>query len=331
MDKNQWFDQVLGVECWQYDAAFNHSIATRLGPIARRQGLILQWETTQGTFNSEAAPFPGIQQQTLAECASELRWVFNQPKQLLDLTQLSPSVSLAIGSVGMRISSKAAPKRDPEPLPGICRLISDDQGLSDRSGDFSTVKLKLQGTAVADNSQRIQRLIESLHPDVMLRLDCSGEWTPAALSALLAVVPNNRIAYIEDPFSQWSDYAHWHNHFQIPYALDEFASLWDPTIHRNEGLSTLVIKPLLLGLSETQSLVMRAQQQDIDVVLSSVYESSVQLNFYMWLAQHWQLSTDQGLDTAQYWTVDVIERPCFESPQRPMLETHQLQYVGRLL
>ena len=328
MDKDRWFDQVTRVACWQYDAAFKHRIATRLGPIARRQGLILQWETTLGTFHSEAAPFPGIQQQTLAGCISELQQVFNQPKQPLDLTQLSPPVSLAVGSVGMRL---ATPIPDPGPRPSICRLVSDGQSLSDRSGDFSTVKLKMQGTAVADNSQRIHRLIESLHPDAMLRLDCSGDWTKAGLAALMAVVPNDRIAYIEDPFLAWSDYAQWHNHFQVPYALDALASQWDPAIHHSEGLSTLVLKPLILGLSETQALATRAQQQGIDVVLSSVYESSVQLNFYMWLAQHWQLNTAQGLDTAQYWKEDVIEHPCFESPQRPLLETHQLQYVGQLL
>jgi len=325
MDSGQWLDQVTRVECWRYDAALTVTLPTRFGPIASRQGLMLRWETNQGILYSEAAPFPGLQTQSLSETFLELQRQLSQP-DAIDIATLSPPVSLALGAIAYRLSEPVLSGS----APPVCGLLSEGQPLSPRLAAFDTLKLKLQGNHIEPNAALIRQVLDGLESTASLRLDCAGNWSRNDLLTLLAQIPEHRIAYIEDPFAALSDYSQWTQDFTTPFALDDLASQWlsQPTL--TGGLAALVVKPLVMGFATTQLLAKAAQRAGIDVVLSSVYESSVQLNFYYWLAQQWKLSAAQGFDTGQYWQADMVEHARCDRIIRPLMPIEDMEYLGRL-
>ena len=330
MDSGHWLDSVQRIDSWYYDEALTVPIATRFGPLSRRQGLILRWETDKGILHSEAAPFPGLNADTVDHCAVALGIHIGRTKQRPQLSQLTPAVSLAIGSVLMQLDPvNAHPVTQTAPIT-VCGLLSENSPITDALLQHPCIKVKLSGLSIQDNSQRIRDLCDRLPPTIALRLDCAGQWNRQQLQQLLATIPTERIDYIEDPFSQLSDYSEWSAYFDVPFALDVMADKWQPDWALS-GLAALVVKPLAMGLARACEQITAATDQQIPVVLSSVYESSVQLNFYAWLAQRCHLSAAQGLDTAQYWQNDIGERPLLVANNRPLIQTDDLEYRGRLL
>ena len=327
MDNGHWLDAVERIDCWLYDEALTVPIATRFGPVSRRQGLVLGWETQKGMLYSEAAPFPGLNTETVSHCFETLHASIGRDKQHPILSQLSPATSLAIGSGLMRLNADAEVST---PQPHICGLLSESMPITDALMTKPCVKGQLSGQSVDLNSQRINDLCNRLPATSQIRIDCAGRWNRSELKALLATIPQDRIAYIEDPFPLLSDYADWVNHFEVPFALDDLADRWQSS-QDYPGLGALVIKPLAMGFSRALEHITAAASRYLPVVLSSVYESSLQLNFYVWLAQKNHLSSAQGLDTAQYWRRDIIEKPSFENETRPLVQTTDLEYRGRLL
>ncbi len=170
-----------------------------------------------------------------------------------------------------------------------------------------SIKVKVGRCSLAEDIIRVNHISQHLNDDQRLRLDANQSWTFEQAKQFLSAVPNNVIEYIEEPLNDPEGYQRWASVIKIPFALDEQVQLANFTLRPQQGLSTIVLKPMLVGLSRTRLLAEQANSMGVNVVISSSYESSLTLNFLYELARELPSSLPPGLDTFSQFDVDLIE------------------------
>ncbi|MFP4244533.1 MAG: enolase C-terminal domain-like protein, partial [Ectothiorhodospira sp.] len=178
------------------------------------------------------------------------------------------------------------------------------------------------------------RRLQRLAPGQRLRLDANRSWSPEAARTVLADLDPERIEFVEEPLRPGLDYGAWPGITTVPFA-------WDETLRAHKGpfptraldtpgLGTLVIKPMLTGLGETQRLVAAGRARGLQVLLSAAYESNLTLDLYARLADHWRLPGPHGLDTFSIFgralLAPIESQP--EHRQRPILTREALEPLG---
>lgn len=328
MVQNLWLKQVNRIDSWQYDVPLTQSINTLHHKISSRSGILLRWQTSTAIYYSDICPLPGFNKESLEACFTEFKNYINDGAR----SGLSPAVDLAINSARIQIELKADAQQFDPPKFSLCQLLSIDEDIENTLSDC--IKIKVGNTTLDSDIPRIQQAIKNLRINGKIRLDASGQWNSTSLNYLFNHVDPDYLQYIEDPFENIEDYKHWP--YPVPFALDKLSHLWHPDLNDFDGLSTLVIKPLFLGLDKAIQLTRQATQKNIKVVFSSAYESSINLNFYAWLADHLNLADAQGLDTAKYWSSHLLSPPGFfritdKQDNKPVLLLNDLNSLGRLL
>ncbi|SEL23648.1 o-succinylbenzoate synthase [Ectothiorhodospira marina] len=333
---NSSSDQALTrLTLWRYRVPLREPLA--LGPctLSHREGLLLEWQgVDQPVIWSEISPLPGFSDHDLTTCTEHLRQLLQAPgalKDRLDPGQpgLPAEVRFGLESGHLQWSTPLPPAR---PLPR-CQLLRHDAELN-TAPQAPCIKLKVGRSSPAADAQRIQGLIRQLRDDQPLRLDANRSWTLETARDLSKRIDHRHVAFIEEPLLPGSDYAEWFAATGLPFAWDETLRELPPQAIEarldTPGLAALVIKPMLTGLTRSQAWVAAARSRGLGVVLSAAYESNLTLDLYTRLAQHWDLTGPQGLDTFAPFTHALIEpiRSQPEHAQRPVLRREDLHCLG---
>ncbi|AGA33328.1 O-succinylbenzoate-CoA synthase [Thioalkalivibrio nitratireducens DSM 14787] len=243
---------------------------------------------------------------------------------------LSPSVrfGLECGLLQLTVPLPAAPR------PTLCLLVTADGPIDPAAlSDSTCVKLKVGQRDPAEERQRMRWILDAVPATARLRLDANRAWSLEQAAAFCADLDPQRVEYIEEPLRPGLSYSGWHEHIPIPFA-------WDETLRERPeprldipGLRAVVLKPMLTGLSRTQTLVEQAQVVGIQPVLSGAYESNLSLDLYAQLAALWSLEGPHGLDTLRPFSMALLQPPRFLHRNRPLplLGREQLEHLGRLL
>ncbi|MBU2712645.1 enolase C-terminal domain-like protein [Zooshikella harenae] len=150
------------------------------------------------------------------------------------------------------------------------------------------------------------------------------------LEDAVSLVDSLQVAYFEEPLTHNRQHADFFLRSGIPYAWDETlqvasqisAGKWISTLTeqkswQEKGLSTIVLKPTLLGgLWQAWQLAQMAAHAGKSVILSSAFESSLGISQLEWFATQFPGLAWAGLDTLQFMQAKLQRIPrmwsCFE-------------------
>lgn len=276
-----------------------------------RQGLLVCVEGQWG----EIAPLPGFSRESLAEAMTETLDCLRTLHQGKPASPRLPSVQF-----GLDCARRCWPPRLDLPLPDSYQLIHDfplEQPGGERAWPPrlpTKAKLKVARHPMDDELALIRRLC-ARYPTLKLVLDANQGWTREQAMTFCDRLEANRIEYLEDPCADFEDIAFVAAHTGIPVALDELlvqGKPWEPIAQ----LVALVLKPTLLGsLAHSEALATQARKLELQIVISSSFESDLGLDQLARLATEWAPEQAPGLDT-RHWLAHGL----LDSHGQPRLE-----------
>lgn len=184
---------------------------------------------------------------------------------------------------------------------------------------FNTLKIKVaRGLAPEDDGRLIAAVRSAVGNHVNLRCDANRGWSLHQAITFAGALDGTEIEYVEEPLDQFNQIQDFFRATGLKCALDEtliestrkgFFNLSNLTI---EGIVTWVVKPSLLGsLDLLIDLAEQSKQSGINLVISSVFESSLGLSFLGNLAYRVNEITNRspahGLGTAAWFQADVVD------------------------
>ncbi|MCG8609009.1 MAG: o-succinylbenzoate synthase [Pseudomonadales bacterium] len=159
------------------------------------------------------------------------------------------------------------------------------------------IKLKTGRDALEVDVNRYQRLVETF-PGIAIRVDPNRRWSYESTLWFAQHIDQTRLAFLEEPCVSMKENAYLAQYDGLPIALDESTRETDFSLATVSWAKSIVIKPALQGLiSQTETLVKKAQALEIIPVFSSSFESSVGWGQVAWLANHYAPEIAPGLDT----------------------------------
>jgi len=313
-------------------------------PVAERHGALLFWTAEDGRRAvSEIAPLPGFSTEGLDECIDACRRFFGA-----GAGRVGADLQQAHSGAGESEALQALPPaarfgleagwlqllHPPGATPRVssCRLLGHEEEAIEGPAP-SCVKVKVGRASVAEDAERLARILDRLPATTRLRLDANRSWTLEQAARLCAGLPTERVAFIEEPLHPGACYAAWSSLTNIPFAWDETLREQPGIDLGTAGLGALVLKPMLTGLNRTRAWRQAAIDAGVEVVLSAAFESNLTLDFYARLAASWHLSAPPGLDTFGAWPEALLE-PLHSQPEhaaRPVCPRERLTCEAPLL
>jgi len=279
-------------------------ITTAHGQITHRQIVEITVQQDEFFGHGEAAPLPGFGLETFEETQAALtEWSKNshllpsQPAALsgattaLDYLEQSksritpPSGSIAVQALISAIDISSLERQITEAL---------DNG-------YRALKLKVAATDAATDVKRIEIATTLIAPEILLRLDANGGWTPQEALHVLTKVSPGRVALIEEPTSDPKDWRQIHQETGIKIGADEQLTN-QAQIDRLidlDAAQTFVLKPSVLGgPPPTRRIASQAAQNGIDIIISSFLDGPIALRTARDLALELAPHQVHGLGTA---------------------------------
>lgn len=300
----------------------DHRAGLILQAIAHNNGVQQQAEveiTPLSGWDVEQQALIGFSRESLAQVQTELTQSLPQlcgqsVDHLLVCAQQSPYPSLAFGLslLHAKLSGKLTavrPMRATVPLLYHATDTSNtqlDNKIAALGMDVRSVKVKVGQTSIEAELRLIYRILH-IRPDLKLRLDANRGFTLAQAIEFAACLPLDAIEYVEEPCINPVDNQTFYQAIGLPYALDE--SLHDPEyrFEMQEGLTALIIKPMLLGsIEKLATMIDTAHSYGVRCILSSSLESSLGINDLAHLAAILTPDETPGLDTLSAFSQDVL-------------------------
>jgi O-succinylbenzoate synthase len=183
-------------------------------------------------------------------------------------------------------------------------------------GEFSTVKIKVAetGQTLIDDIARVLKVTSS-YPDVRIRLDANGNFSPEQALELLAQIPLERLDYFEQPCASINELVELrttikHLGLKVLIAADEsIRKASDPIeVAEKHAADIVMLKVQPLGGIERSLEI--ARQTGLRAVVSSALETSIGLSQGAYLAAALpELDFDCGLGTLSLMESDITLQP----------------------
>ena len=259
----------------------------------------------------EAAPLPSFGAETFEETQTALTEWSKNPDSLPDPPVARSGAAAALDYLHQ---SKSQTPLQPgavavQALIGGLETASVERQISDAINEgYRAVKLKVAATDTASDIERIDLAISLSESQVLLRLDANGGWTKRQALAVLTSVEASRIALVEEPTSDPSNWGKIKEETGIRVAADEHLTdrqQIDRLIEL-EAAQTFVIKPSILGgPPATRVIAALAATNDIDIVISSFLDGPIALRTARDLALELAPEQIHGLGTAPLFVEDL--------------------------
>ena len=185
-----------------------------------------------------------------------------------------------------------------------CKRLRDD--------GYQAIKIKVGQYTVKEDLKRVKLARKILGDKIDLRLDANRLWEWDEALEFAKSASEFGIQYCEEPLRDIRKIEKLYEETKIPLALDE--TLWknpSPETLPKKGIKAFILKPCILGgWDKTRFWIDYAEKKDIQVVLSSSFESSLGLNWIAFIAK--SLIKKQipiGIDTAKWFKHDLIDPP----------------------
>ena len=255
---------------------------------------------------SDLAPYPSLNKETLKDALMQLdqikldllqmSWREDQVISQLGKLRLLPSLQFALES---GLYSLTAPVSGAKPSTSALFMGSSDEikVMAKKKAQEGVLSAKLKVSQL--EMKEAFDLIEELKDHFFLRIDVNRAWDPKDSLEFFSHFPIGTFDYVEEPFINPQDLIH----FTHPLAVDESypndLSLKD--LEKIPCLKALIYKPTVQGgFYHLQPIQKWAENQGIDLVLSSSFESDVGLYQIASMAKRLGIKTPVGLGTYDY-------------------------------
>lgn len=340
---------ISAIDVYHFSIPFIRTIKVGSVCLRKREGFLLSLTDNLGqTGFGEVAPLPGWDPFSLEDCRKDLSLVrkslvhasyhpdsFHLTAPCLGMTALpvcfSPHTLFGMESALMslylqrRLKDASGPAALPDPLtvkvnglfiPAPSDMETDAQIQALKASGFKTIKVKIGRLPADEEIRQILRLADAMETDIILRLDGNKNMSADTCQHYVSALKPLNVEYAEEPLQDGE--APPPGNVLWPLALDESLPLYlhpeRPTPEcLPRGIQTVILKPgLLAGLSGMARFIADAQKRNMNIVLSSSFNTGVTLSVFGAFCRFAGLSPNSvhGLDTLRYLKSDVL----MESP-----------------
>lgn len=306
----------LKVEFRLYTRLYQQILENRLGLWTSRTGLILRLEdlNTGQSGYGEIAPFPGFRSETYDQAfafVNRLCYPIGKPhppiiseETIAAIPESLSATRFGLGCALAQVSNPLAALPDPSLSPALGQ--NQQQAALLQRGKtalhaweplwnegYRTFKWKIGLGEPSTEIQVLKELLAVLPAEAKLRLDANGNLTLEQAQQWIEACDPERIEFLEQPLApeHKEDLVNLAQNSPLPLALDESVSTladlreWAPV-----WPGIFVLKVPLLGFpDQTRSfLAEQWQKQPLDLVFSSVLETSIARRTALSIAQQFQ-------------------------------------------
>jgi len=274
-----------------YSYSFKNPLVTSHGVWRTREGIIVTLQDSTGSIGQgEIAPLQWFGTETLEDA---LAFCQKLPEEITEdtVTQIPaflPCCQFAFDSALFHLSHSPVDESKHE----FCytRLLSAGESALDQlSENIMTYKWKIGVYPCQDEQNIFLDLVKSLSPGCKLRLDANGGMTLQQTKKWLSLMENYQqaVEYLEQPLptQELEEMLKLSKDYVIPIALDEsvagLGQIEDCYIKGWRGI--YVIKPAIAGSVFKLSKICLGL--DIDIVVSTVFETQIGRSMSLYLAQ----------------------------------------------
>jgi len=320
-----------GLEIREYSIPFKHKLITSSREYSSRSGyhICLQLADTPGL--GEAAPLPGFNQDTPAECLESLQLFdsrlkdpgnWDNPAGLIRLahecTHASPAACFGLETaildsaarkckipLNQYLNKKASLFQYFEngenniPLINVNALYHQDLPVPE---GIKCLKVKLVSDSKNDDLRLLDRITAEYGHDLLLRLDFNGKYDFDAALKILPEFQKYNIDYFEQPVDNIDlagllELQKAANHSIALDNFPDYLSLLDE-VARGQAFGPLIIKPMVAGgYYQTRSIIKTARKKNIRTVITSSLESYIGRLALLHMASAFEITEYCGLLT----------------------------------
>jgi len=334
----------MNINIYKYNLIISNPSQKKKIEYNLRQGFILKISDNQYFGLGEASPLPGYSKETLEEVKKELlalpeiikNFKINNNLLLLNgnfekqLTKykLKPSTRFAFESAvlnlianrqNFNLSEILKKKQSSVRINALIRsnvheVEEEIKHLLDEK--YSCFKLKINHNN-SINKNKLKLLQETIAPSNHIRLDFNQKLKIKDSLLFVNSIDNQQIEYIEEPVQNIQNLQKFNNESQVNFALDEsLASMKNALyvekttipliINNNKHLTTLILKPTILGLENAILWANFAYENNLKAILTATYESGIAIQNLIQVSSI--LKSDFfGFDTYRWFQEDTLE------------------------
>ena len=330
---------IKAVHLYHYHLPLLQTLPARGQDVADREGLLIVLTDDRGRRGyGEAAPLPGLSQESLSEVRQDLPGLLKEltgqpvPRDIDGLRQTmaritpaegtAPSLAfgleaalanLAARSAGHSLAEFLGRDRSDDHVPINALIWGDDataltaQARAYLKQGFRAIKMKVAPQPLEAAIQCVQAVCQELGDQAVLRLDVNQGWDLADAVRFGEAVGIRHIEYIEEPLRDPLQAADFYQQTLLPVALDEsLAELDLSRVSAIEGVEVLVIKPTLFGgITRLWDLADEARARGLRLVISSAYETAVGVHTLAGLAAALTHNVPAGLPALGWFKNDL--------------------------
>ncbi|MHB8581237.1 MAG: o-succinylbenzoate synthase [Ignavibacteriaceae bacterium] len=177
---------------------------------------------------------------------------------------------------------------------------------------FTTLKIKIGRDNFKDDLNCLSAIQKEVGDNVKIRIDVNGKWNIVEAIENLNLLKNYNIEYVEQPVDNLIGFQKVSEKSSIPLAADESIRSFDDAKHfiKSHSIQALVLKPMLLGgIIPTLKIIKIAERENLKVIISSSFESSLGRSWAIFAASTVNGEIAHGLDTARFLKNDLYPNP----------------------
>ncbi|MDL5166803.1 o-succinylbenzoate synthase [Proteus faecis] len=314
---------------YSFSLPVDAGVVLRYQRLKTRDGLLVCLEQNGKQGWGEISPLPEFSRETLEQAQEAAQswltaWCAGENPVHSELPSVAFGISCALAELDETLPQDANYRAAP-----LCNGDPDDLilSLNDMEGE-KVAKIKVGLYEAVRDGIVVNLLLEAI-PDLKLRLDANRSWTPAKAEGFAKYVNpawRDRIAFLEEPCKTPEESLAFSQATGINIAWDETVRDDGFEVKPQSGVTTIVIKPTLVGsLERCQMLVEQAHALGLDAIISSSIESSFGLTQLARIAQWLTPNSIPGLDT-----VDLIKQQLIRpwpNVDIPLISLEQLETV----
>ena len=286
-------------------------LATALGPLAFREGVLLSLRNADGCIGyGEATPLPAFgtesldaARRSLEACAALLEGAdLGEPEELLGWIDRrcppTPTARAAIDSAfhdlvaqdaGQSMASWLAAKEGGSARPTVTvssllvsqspRALALEARHAVESG-FRTLKLKVGVGPMSSDLERVAAVRSAVGPAPRIRADANGAWSPDQARGRLEALASLDLEFVEQPVAAGdvAGLARVRREASVPVAADESACSEAELrcVLDAEAADVVILKPSAVGgISRARAAVELARAAGVEVVPTSFLDGAV--------------------------------------------------------
>ena len=327
----------IGLKYSPFNLELSNKFENSKAKLFERKGFIIKFESDGKTGYGEANPFPEFGSETFEQDEEALKGfklnlnilpedfiesIEDSLKALSDLPALRHGFEQAIFnllcakaniSLNEILNCTSRPEIKVNAVIGLLNPAeSASAALRLVKEGFTTIKIKAGREQFKDDLNCFVAIQKAVGDEVKLRIDANGKWnTNEAIENLKALEIFN-IEYVEQPVKNLIGFQKVSKKSSIPLAADESIRSFNDAKNfiKSRTIKALVLKPMLLGgIIPTLKIIQIAEKENLKVIISSSFESSLGRSWAIFAASTVKEDIAHGLDTARFLKNDLYPNP----------------------